>query len=347
MNEHHLDHDRIDPLLLDVRGLAVTFPSGHGRPPLRAVDDVSFTIATRETVGLVGESGSGKTTIGRAILGLTPISEGEIAFDGRDITRAGYRERRQLSADLQVVFQDPYSSLNPTRTIGQTLEETLRAQGTRSRETARLRARSLLERVGLSADAADRYPVHFSGGQRQRIAIARALMVQPRLVICDEPVSALDLSVQAQILNLLRELQNDFRLSYLFIAHDLAVVRHLSQRIIVLYQGRIMEQGPARTVYSNPAHPYTRALLEATPVPDPEQQRARRQRRLHPQQRPARAPTSNGCPFALRCPYAIEICSRVRPQLETTPEGTLVACHRWRELRDRAPRGSSVAPVTS
>jgi oligopeptide/dipeptide ABC transporter ATP-binding protein len=322
-------------MLLDVRHLVVTFPGEHGRPPFRAVDDVSFTVARRETVGLVGESGSGKTTIGRAILGLAPISGGRVSFAGRDITHAAYRERQRLSAELQVVFQDPYSSLNPTRTIRQTLEETLRAQRT-PRQVARLRARSMLERVGLSADAADRYPAHFSGGQRQRIAIARALMAQPRLVICDEPVSALDLSIQAQILNLLRELQSELQLSYLLIAHDLAVVRNLSQRIIVLYRARVMEQGPAATVYSRPAHPYTRALLEATPVADPEEQRIRRQQRLH-RQRPVGPFATAACVFAPRCPHAVEMCSSVRPQLETTPDGALVACHRWRELRTAQP----------
>src|SRR6185369_11786443 len=244
---------------------------------------VSLSVAARETVGLVGESGSGKSTIGRAILGLTPVNDGTVAFDGADITHADYRARQRLAADLQVVFQDPYSSLNPTRTIGQTLAETLRVQGKRhTKAEVTERVRWMLERVGLPADAAGRYPAHFSGGQRQRIAIARALMVQPRLVICDEPVSALDLSVQAQVLNLLRELQNEFQLGYLFIAHDLAVVRHLSHRIIVLYRGRIMEEGSAATVYANPLHPYTQTLLEAAPVPDPERQRQRRTARTGP-----------------------------------------------------------------
>jgi peptide/nickel transport system ATP-binding protein len=244
--------------LLDVRDLTVEFPRGWRRPPLRAVDDVSFSLAPRETVGLVGESGSGKTTIGRAILGLAPVAEGTIRFSGNDITNASYRHRRDLSTTLQVVFQDPYSSLNPTRTIGQTLAEVLRAHGQPPRSEVRERVRFMLQRVGLPADAAQRYPSHFSGGQRQRVAIARALMKQPQLVICDEPTSALDLSVQAQVLNLLRELQRELELSYLFISHDLAVVRHVSHRIIVLYQARIMEQGDAATVYNAPAHPLTR-----------------------------------------------------------------------------------------
>ena len=316
--------------LLEVGNLGVEFRLGRRRPPLRAVDDVSFAIDTRETVGLVGESGSGKTTIGRAILGLVPVADGTIRFAGNDVTHAGYAERRLLSRDMQVVFQDPYSSLNPTRTIGQTLGETLR--GHEQRRDRASRVASMLERVGLGPEAANRYPANFSGGQRQRIAIARALMVRPRLVVCDEPVSSLDLSVQAQVLNLLRELQDELHLSYLFVSHDLGVVRHLSHRTIVLYRGRIMEQGPAATVYDTPAHPYTRALLDASPVPDPEVQRGRRAARatgavdLVP-------PSAEGCPFVARCAFAIERCRTVRPELEATDRESVVACHRWRELR--------------
>jgi oligopeptide/dipeptide ABC transporter ATP-binding protein len=265
------------------------------------------------------------------VLGLTPITSGSVAFLGKDITRAGYRERRRLSADLQVVFQNPFSSLNPTRTIGQTLSETLRVHGSLSRQQVAARVTAMLERVGLPADAANRYPAHFSGGQRQRVAIARALMVGPRLVICDEPVSALDLSVQAQILNLLRDLQEELDLSYLFIAHDLAVVRHMSHRIVVLYRGRVMEEGPSASVYARPAHPYTRALLDAVPAPDPEVQRQRRLARLK-RAASAAAPDPRGCPFAPRCPHAIELCTRERPILESTPTGAQVACHRWSEL---------------
>jgi oligopeptide/dipeptide ABC transporter ATP-binding protein len=319
--------------LLDVSDLAVEFSRGRLQPPLRAVDDVSFSIAPRETVGLVGESGSGKTTIGRAILGLAPISAGAVIFSEEDITHASSARRRALSAELQVVFQDPYSSLNPTRTVGQTLGETLRVhRRDLSRAELADRSASMLEQVGLPPDAARRYPVHFSGGQRQRIAIARALMAQPRLVICDEPTSALDLSVQAQVLNLLRELQDQFELSYLFISHDLAVVRHLSHRIIVLYQGRMMEQGPAATVYNAPLHPYTKALLAAAPVPDPEEQRRRRARRARSVPAMASLPAPDSCPFAPRCPHAVEICRSKRPPLEDAPAGSLVACHRWAEL---------------
>jgi oligopeptide/dipeptide ABC transporter ATP-binding protein len=319
--------------LLEVRDLTVEYSRGRGRPPLRAVDGVSLSLGIHETVALVGESGSGKTTIGRAILGLAPVRAGEIRFAGEDITHASHQRRRELSAELQAVFQDPYSSLNPTRTIGQTLSEVLRAHGRPSRGEVQDRVRTMLEHVGLPADAAQRYPAHFSGGQRQRVAIARALMKQPRLVICDEPTSALDLSVQAQVLNLLRGLQQEFELGYLFISHDLAVVRHLSHRIIVLYHGRIMEQGDAAAVYANPTHPYTLALLDAALVPDPEVQQQRRATRLRRAVTDTPHEHVDACPFAPRCPQMIDTCTTSRPPLEATPEGTLVACHRWRDLR--------------
>jgi oligopeptide/dipeptide ABC transporter ATP-binding protein len=322
--------------LLRVDHLEVTYRRGRGELPVHAVDGVSFTVSADETVGLVGESGSGKTTIGRAILGLAPVSRGTIAFAGVDITRAGYGQRRALSAHLQAVFQDPYSSLNPTRTIGQTLGETLRAQRI-GHEVVAERVAAMLERVGLTPDAARRYPSRFSGGQRQRIAIARALIAHPRLVICDEPTSALDLSVQAQVLNLLRELQHDFGLSYLFIAHDLAVVRHLSRRIIVLYGGRVMEQGDAASVYANPIHPYTRELLAAAPVPDPDAQSKRRAARTPRKSGVEPQIIQNSCPFAPRCVHSVDICRTSQPPLELTPDGSLVACHRWHELTAESP----------
>jgi len=320
-----------DEQILAVRELTVEYPQGRGRDPLRAVDKVTFDIAQGETLGLVGESGSGKSTIGRAILGLVSPTAGSIEFGGQDITRAGSRERRALSQDLQVIFQDPYSSLNPSRTIGATLAESLRLHPELSKDQVRDRAADVLGRVGLPRTAIDRFPSNFSGGQRQRIAIARALMVEPRLVICDEPVSALDLSVQAQVLNLLSELQREFNLGYLFVAHDLDVVRHLSHRIIVLFGGQVMEEGPAEAVYSKPLHPYTKALLDAAPVPDPVLQAARRTRR---EQLPivSGARQSAGCPFATRCPHALPVCHSERPTMELTPVGTSVACHRWRDL---------------
>jgi ABC-type glutathione transport system ATPase component len=264
-----------DPLL-DVRDLSVEYQRGGRGPTNRALTGVSLQIGRGETLGLVGESGSGKSTLGNAVLGLVPVRTGTIAFDGRDITRAGRAERRALSRHLQVIFQDPYSSLNPARAIGQTLAEPLLVHRQLDRRQTKEQVGDMLERVGLPADAAGRRPASFSGGQRQRVAIARALMLSPKLVICDEAVSALDLSVQAQVLNLLMDLQEDLSLSYLFISHDLDVIRLVSQRIAVLYHGAIVETGPAENVYSTPRHDYTRRLLAAVPVPDPGARRDRR-----------------------------------------------------------------------
>ncbi len=266
--------------ILDVVDLVVDH--GTGRRRKRAVDRVGFTIPTGTTVGLVGESGSGKTTTGMAILGMLPITSGRVMFQGRDIATMPRRDRRALGAERQVIFQDPYSSLDPTKTIGYTLAEPCRiARGPKRMSGSEIASRAgmLLERVGLSADAAQRFPAQFSGGQRQRIAIARSLMLSPRLVVCDEPVSALDLSVQAEVLNLLAELQRDLGLSMLFISHDLSVVRHISHSIVVLQGGRVVEQGPAAQVYERPREEYTKTLLAAAPVPDPGEQRARREER--------------------------------------------------------------------
>jgi len=266
--------------ILQVSDLVVDHGSGRRRK--RAVDGVTFDIPTGTTVGLVGESGSGKTTTGMAILGMLPIARGRVQFEGRDISTMPTRERRKLGARRQAIFQDPYSSLDPTKTIGYTLAEPCRIahrDGRMSKAQVAERAAMLLHRVGLSPDAAQRYPAQFSGGQRQRIAIARSLMLSPQLVVCDEPVSALDLSVQAEVLNLLAELQRDLGLSLLFISHDLSVVRHIAQSIVVLQAGRIVEQGDAAKVYDDPREDYTKALLAAAPVPDPAQQRARREER--------------------------------------------------------------------
>lgn len=263
--------------LLEVRDVTVEYRHGRHRPSVRALDQVSVSLAPGETLGLVGESGSGKSTLSNALLGLVPVKQGTITFDGQDITAADWAQRRRVSRDLQVVFQDPYSSLNPSRTIGQTLAEPLLVHNRQRRATTVALVAEALERVGLPASARDKFPGSFSGGQRQRIAIARALMLSPKLVICDEAVSALDLSVQAQILNLLRDLQRELSLSYLFISHDLAVVRHVSHRVAVLRKGRIVETGPTKQVYQSPSHPYTQALLGAVPVPNPRAQRARRE----------------------------------------------------------------------
>ncbi len=262
--------------LLSVQDLEVAYPTkGFRSPPFSVLHGVSLDIQPGETVGLVGESGSGKTTLGRAVLGLAPVTGGRILFRDRDIAHLSRRQRRPLSADLQVVFQDPYSSLNPSMTIGQILGEPLVARGTSGRD-ARERVGDLLERVNLPGDAAGRYPREFSGGQRQRIAIARALALDPQLIVCDEPVSALDLSTQARVLDLFIEIQERTGVAYLFISHDLAVVRHISHRVAVMYRGEIVETGEGAQVTSAPTHPYTQRLFMASPVPDPARQRERR-----------------------------------------------------------------------
>ena len=339
----HRDQASRPAPLLEVEDLSVVFRRSRRTTPVHAVDGVSLSVAPGETVGLVGESGSGKTTLGQAVLGLVHPASGAIRFDGQDITTADQRTRRQLSRELQVIFQNPYGSLSPTRTIGQTLVEPLLAHDRIDRQQARDRALQMLTRVGLPEDALGRYPSEFSGGQRQRIAIARALMLSPRLVICDEPVSALDLSVQAQVLNLLSHLQREFSLSYLFVAHNLAVVRHMSHRIVVLYRGRIMETGPADRVYEAPAHPYTRFLLDAIPLADPDAQAARRSGRGSAAAAPPPPTGGDECPFVTRCPYAVEACSTVRPPLLPTPSGTFAACIRIGEI-PAAPRSEAAAP---
>lgn len=344
------------PVTLTIRDLVVDYRSHRGGVPFRAVDSVSLSISARETLGLVGESGSGKSTIGRAILGLTPVTGGTVNFRDQDITHLRSRQRRALASHLQVIFQDPYSSLNPTRTIGQTLRETLLGAGNRGKDDAADVVIGMLARVGMPATTIDRYPAAFSGGQRQRIAIARALLARPGLVLCDEAVSALDLSVQAQVLNLLRELQDDLSVSYLFISHDLAVVRHVSHRIVVLYRGRVLEEGSADAVYRSPRHPYTVSLLDAAPAPDPETQRRRRAAR---ESAAARSVTPRptgvpGCAYAGRCPWTVRRCLDETPVLRPLDTGTSAACHRLDEidLTDIAmarasgrPRHTSVDPV--
>ncbi|GAB3808552.1 ATP-binding cassette domain-containing protein [Humibacter antri] len=262
--------------LLDIVDVDVTYPrAGFRAEPFKALDSVTLDVRAGETMGLVGESGSGKTTLGRAVLGLAKITSGRVEFDGRDITHLGRRERRALAADIQVVFQDPYSSLNPAMTVAQILTEPLRARGM-SRAAARAKVADLLDRVALPTGAADRTPREFSGGQRQRIAIARALALDPRLIVCDEPVSALDLSTQAKVLDLFIEIQERTGVAYLFISHDLAVVRHISHRVAVMYRGGLVETGDGDQVTARPEHPYTRRLFMAAPVPDPDRQAERR-----------------------------------------------------------------------
>jgi len=265
--------------LLEVDDLRVSFPGrGWRAKPVEVLHGVSLAVAPGETLGLVGESGSGKTTIGRAVLGLVTPSGGDIRFAGESIAGIPTRERRRLARDIQVVFQDPYTSLNPSMTIGDILAEPLVIQGATPRD-ARARVRTLLDQVGLPADAVERLPREFSGGQRQRVAIARALAPRPRLIVCDEPVSALDLSTQARVLDLFAEIQRETGVAYLFVSHDLSVVRHISHRVAVLYRGDLVETGPVDHVTSTPDHPYTQRLLLAAPVADPVRQRARREER--------------------------------------------------------------------
>ncbi|MFE3177871.1 ATP-binding cassette domain-containing protein [Amycolatopsis sp. NPDC059090] len=251
--------------LLSVEALTVAYRTGRRTPPLVAVDSVDLEVPAGKTVGIVGESGSGKSSLGAAVLGLVRPASGTVRFDGRDITAVSAKQRRELAGEVQVVFQDPYGSLNPVKTVGQTLAEPLRLVLGRSRAEAKQTVRTALERVGLPPEAAGRYPAQFSGGQRQRIAIARALVMSPRLIVCDEPVSALDLSVQAQVLNLLRDLQDELGVSYLFISHDLAVVRHVCHDLVVMRSGEVVERGPTEQIYRDPRHEYTRALLDAVP----------------------------------------------------------------------------------
>jgi peptide/nickel transport system ATP-binding protein len=320
--------------LLEVQDLTVEFR--RRRHELRALDRVSLTVSPGETLGLVGESGSGKTTLALTILGLVPAASGHIRFAGQDLASIRRHERRGLGRDLQVVFQDPYSSLNPAMTVGQILGEPLLAHQTLSRARLRERIGDMLEQVGLPADAAERYPAEFSGGQRQRVAIARALVVSPKLVICDEAVSALDLSVQAQILNLLADLQRGLSVAYLFVSHDIAVVRYLASRVVVLYAGQVMESGPAGPVCTHPSHPYTRALLAAVPSPDPGQARRPGSNGSAPYPGaarpsaglgPAQARATRGCPYYGRCPIAVERCRGERPELRPVGAGTQAACH--------------------
>lgn len=333
--------------VLEVRNVRVGFRRRRRDPMFWALDDVSLTIPRGKTVGLVGESGSGKSTLAKAVLGLVPIASGGVHLLGRDITGLKPAERRKLGSLLQAVFQDPTNSLNPSYTVARSLAEPLRAQGTRSRGEIAHRTATMLEDVGLDPAAAARYPRDFSGGQRQRISIARALMTAPQLVIADEAVSALDLSVQAQILNLLADLQDQHGLSYLFISHDMSVVRHLCDDLTVLYRGQVMEAGPTRLVAHEPAHPYTRALLLAAPVADPAVQRRRRTAVPMLERPAADAAATSGCPFAPRCPFATDQCRQSRPEPRSLADGRVVACHRYPEWHQEIPHSTPLTSLTT
>jgi oligopeptide transport system ATP-binding protein len=316
--------------LLDVKNLKVHFPVRRGvfgrtREWVKAVDGVSFGIAAGETLGLVGESGCGKTTLGRAIVRLIPANSGQVVFEGDDLLRLRPSELRARRRRLQMIFQDPYGSLSPRLTVGDIVGEALDIHHLAPDKTARRqRVQELLNAVGLDPAHADRYPHEFSGGQRQRIGIARALAVEPRLIVCDEPVSALDVSVQAQIVNLLQDLQQERGMAYLFIAHDLAVVEHISHRVMVMYLGRIVELAPSAAIVQSPKHPYTQALLSAVPVVDPD---AKRTRIVLPGDVPSPIDPPAGCPFHPRCPIAEERCRVEIPPLREIAPGHLAACH--------------------
>ncbi|MBT2365374.1 ABC transporter ATP-binding protein [Streptomyces sp. ISL-10] len=313
--------------LLSVRNLTKTFPGRRRTSPVRAVDGISFDVAAGETLGLVGESGCGKSTTGRMIVRLLEPTAGSITYDGRDISHLSQRGLKPLRKDMQMVFQDPQSSLNPRQTVARIISDPLMVQGSPAAE-ARTRAAELMELVGLIPEHIDRYPHEFSGGQAQRIGIARALATSPRLVVADEPVSALDVSVQAQIVNLMERLQRELGLAYLFVAHDLSVVKRVCDRVAVMYLGRIVEIGAKERVYAAPAHPYTRALLSAVPLPDPAAERTRERITLLGDP-PSPAAPPPGCTFHPRCPKAQEICRAEAPLLRIAAPGEArqVACH--------------------
>jgi oligopeptide/dipeptide ABC transporter ATP-binding protein len=315
--------------LLQVEGLKKYFPVRKGLlrrtvGHVYAVDDVSFTIGTGETLGLVGESGCGKTTVGRAVLRLIEPTAGTLRLDGRDITHLGRKDLRPWRQQMQIIFQDPFSSLNPRLRAGDIVAEPLKVHRVAARRARRERVAQLFERVGLRAAQMDNYPHQFSGGQRQRIGVARALALNPKLIIADEPVSALDVSIQAQVINLLMDLQRDLKLSYLFISHNLAVVEHISHRIAVMYLGRIVEYTSKTALFTKPLHPYTEALLAAVPVPDPA---IKRTRRVIQGDVPSPLRPPPGCHFHTRCPYAEARCRTEAPALREVEPGHHVACH--------------------
>ncbi|MBV8431165.1 MAG: dipeptide ABC transporter ATP-binding protein [Solirubrobacterales bacterium] len=315
---------------------------------VHAVDDVSFDLREGETLGVVGESGCGKTTLIRSLARLVDATAGSIRFRGEDITKAGRKELEPVRKQVQMVFQDPQASLNPRKRVGQILATPLKLRGV-PRDQMDSETRKLLERVGLTPEHINRFPHEFSGGQRQRIGVARALAVDPQLILLDEPVSALDVSIQAQVINLLDELQDEFGLSYVFVAHDLSVVRHVSDRIAVMYLGKLMELSPAAELYSKPIHPYTSALLAAIPIPDPNENRAR-ERPVVGGEPPSPINPPSGCRFHTRCPRATDICSQVEPQLTEYAGGHLAACHHPQNVTDdevSSARRSELSPLAS
>jgi oligopeptide/dipeptide ABC transporter ATP-binding protein len=328
----------MSPTLLEIDKLKVHFPKfggvlGKRQATVYAVDGVSLQLESGKTLGLVGESGCGKTTVGRAVVRLYKPTAGTIRFKGQNLTHLAQARLRALRRHLQMIFQDPFESLNPRHTIGEIISEPLHIHGVGTTGGRREQTRQLLQRVGLGSGSLDRYPHEFSGGQRQRIGIARAIALQPELIVCDEPVSALDVSIQSQIINLLLDLQQELGLAYLFIAHDLAVVRHISDRIAVMYLGKIMEYADAGSLYRKPAHPYTRALLSAIPQPDPA---FAKKRQLLTGEVPSPLDPPAGCVFHTRCPHVVERCRNIQPTLRPAPNSDdnnhLQACLRAAEI---------------
>ena len=325
----------VSPFLVSVRDLVKHFPVEGSDDVVRAVDGVSFEIFAGETLGLVGESGCGKSTVGRCLLRLIEPTAGHVYFEGRDVLALNKKDLRDMRREMQIIFQDPYASLNPRMKVGDIVGEPLVIHNEGTKSERRDRVAVLLRRVGLDPDYMNRYAHEFSGGQRQRIGVARTLALNPKLIVADEPVSALDVSVQAQVVNLLQELQEEFRLTYLFISHGLAVVEHISTRVAVMYLGRIVEIAGAAELYAQPLHPYTQALLSAIPIPDPKQ---KRKRIILEGDVPTPINPPSGCRFRTRCPIAIEECSHIDPELREVAPGHQVACIRVSGWAEAAPR---------
>jgi len=332
--------------LLRIEDLKKTFTVSAGlfaRPlTLTALQDITFSVKRGETLGIVGESGCGKSTLGRCILQLLSPDEGRVLWLGQDLTQLPGEEMRKARRELQIIFQDPLASLNPRMTVGEIIADPLRTlMPELGRDERRARVLRMMEAVGLLPEMINRYPHEFSGGQAQRIGIARALITEPKLIVCDEPVSALDVSIQAQILNLLSDLKDTFGLTLIFISHNLSVVRHVSDRILVLYLGRIVELAPGDAIYTDAKHPYTKALLTAVPIPDPIRARQRNIDALVGEI-PSPINPPSGCTFRTRCRHARPICAEQRPILETLPDDRLVACHRWREIEEGVGREAAL-----
>lgn len=319
-------------VLIEVKDLKKYFKVGKNAY-LKAVDGVNFKIYKGETLGLVGESGCGKTTCGKTVMGLYDATGGQVIFDGTDIHSLNKKEKKEFTKRAQIIFQDPYSSLNPRMTVGDIIGEGIDIHGLYKGEERTNKIHELLELVGLNKEHASRFPHEFSGGQRQRIGIARALAIEPEFIVCDEPISALDVSIQAQVVNLLIELQKKKNLTYLFIAHDLSMVKHISDRVGVMYLGNMVEFAASDELYSEPLHPYTKALMSAIPIPDPEEEKNKKRIPIEGEI-PSPINPKPGCRFAARCRYATEACMKDTPELQEVKEGHFVACHRVKELNE-------------